>query len=185
MGTLRWGLVIVAAAAALGSCGSPPPTATPPAPAGASSASPASASSEPTTSSATQQSDLTKPFGSTFTWSDGVAVTVSKPAPYKPSSPDLVKMIDPTSKSFVVMDVTLKNGSQKPIDAIATNLKATTGSREAKAFFDSANGVELPTSKVLPGAELKWKAAFGVDEGAPFVVTVSYGFGNPDGIYKD
>jgi hypothetical protein len=178
MRTLGQGLLIGATILAISACGSTPTASAPPA-----ADAPTAASSSTTTAGA--KSDLTKPFGSTFTWDDGVAVTVSKPAPFKPSNPEVVKMQDPQSKSFVVVDVTLKNGSKEPIDAIMLRLKATTGSREAKQLFDTAAGVDLPTSKILPGADLKWKAAFGVDEGAPFVMTVDYGFGNASGIYKD
>ena len=66
----------------------------------------------------------------------------------------------------------------------ALQFRASTGKREAAQVFDYGNNVELPTVKVLPGNELTWRAAFGVDEGEPFVLTVDYAFGNETGFYQ-
>ena len=188
MNRLQQGILVVAVGAGLSACGSAPTvTSSPPAaatPLGTTSVSASTSPSATPSSASSSQSDLTKPFGSTFTWTDKVGVTVGQPAPFTPSSPEVAKMMDPTSKKFVVVDVTLKNGGDKPVDAVLVHLQATTGSRESKALFDTAAGIDFPTAKVLPGAELKWKAAFGVDEGAPFVLTVTNGFGNPAGIYR-
>lgn len=126
-----------------------------------------------------EPSELTKPFGSTFTWDDGVAITVSKPKAYKPD--EFAAIID-DSKSFVIVSVTVKNGSEEAVESISLNLRATTGEREAGSVFDDTS--TLPTVKVLPGKSLKWSQAFGVDKGAPFVLTVDYGFGNATGIYQ-
>ena len=74
---------------------------------------------------------------------------------------------------------------RRSLIAIAlTAVRASTGKREAAQVFDYGNNVELPTVKVLPGNELTWRAAFGVDEGEPFVLTVDYAFGNETGIYQ-
>ena len=136
----------------------------------------------PASPTASAASEWTKPFGSTFTWEGGVAVTVSAPQPY-PATAN-VTMIDANSESFVVMDVTMKNGTAQPLDPILLQFRASTGKREAAQVFDYGNNVELPTVKVLPGNELTWRAAFGVDEGEPFVLTVDYAFGNETGIYQ-
>lgn len=143
------------------------------------SATPADAA---TTEASPSAADLTKTFGSTFTWDDGLAITVSAPQPLPPS--EILTAISPDWSSFVVMDVTVTNGTSAPVPALDLRLQATTGSRQAEAAFDSSQGIELPTVDVLPGADLTWKAAFGVEEGQPFVVSVDYGFGNATGYYK-
>lgn len=124
---------------------------------------------------------LSKKFGSTFTWDDGASITVSKPKAFKPSEYSSSQKF----KDHVIMDVTIKNGSDKPIEAILFGTQATTGDAEAEAVFDGEKGVDLPTSKVLPGKSLKYKIAFGVKKGEDFVLSVSYDFGNTDGIYQD
>lgn len=125
-------------------------------------------------------SELTKRFGSTFTWDDGVAITVSKPKTFKKSA---YAAGGKDFNSAVSMEVTIKNGSAEPIEAFEVFLKATTGDVEAEAIFDE--GIDSPSAKILPGKSLKYKTAFGVNKGQDFVLTVSYGFGNSDGIYQD
>lgn len=167
-------LVLLSAVAACGGA----PTATPPtAPVTTAVVAPAPATSPSTPST------LTKPFGSTFTWDDGLSVTVSAPAPLKPQTD--VSYQDKDSKAFVVIEVTFKNGATEPMSPGMLSLRGTTGSREAKRIFDSASGLELePSAKVLPGREVKWKVAFGVDLGKPFTVQVDYGFDRKGGIYE-
>ena len=160
-------LVLVAALSACGSI----PVATPPQQ--APSTSPTSAA----------PSTLTKQFGSTFTWDDGLAVTVTAPQKFKPKTD--VSYQDKDSKAFVIMEVTFKNGAAEPMSPGMLYLTGTTGSREAKRIFDSANGIELePSAKVLPGREVKWKVAFGGDLGQPFTVQIDYGFDRKGGIYE-
>jgi hypothetical protein len=136
-----------------------------------------------TSSTTTTESTLTKNFGSTFTWPDGIAVTVSKPAPYTPSSSAAKQTGD---KKFISVETTLKNGTKAPIEASQFYAKATTGDREAHEVFDSGQGMGgSPSSTILPGKELKWKTAWGVEEGKPFVMTVSYSFDRSPGIYQE
>ena len=172
-------LVALVLVTALSACGSAP-VATPPQQAPTGSAGKV-ASSASLTSAA--PSALTKQFGSTFTWDDGLAVTVSAPTPFKPKSD--VSYQDKDSKAFVVVEVTFKNGATEPMSPGMLSLRGTTGSREAKRIFDSASGLELePSAKVLPGREVKWKVAFGVDLGQPFTVQIDYGFDRKGGIYE-
>lgn len=126
---------------------------------------------------------LTKPFGSTFTWDDGLAITVSPPQPFTPKGD--VSYQDKESKGFVVMEVTFRNGTAGAKEPMLLVLRATTGTREAKRVFDMGNGVEMdPSAKVLPGREVKWRVVYGVDPGKPFVMQVDYGFDRKGGIYE-
>lgn len=193
----RTKLACVAAAILVGGCTQQGVTATAPAPSSSTSSSsvsttpPSAPPSTTTTSkpavptSATSSSSapadqFTKPFGSKLTWDDGLAVTISKPVPYKPSSSGSANAAD---KAFVAMDVLIENGTAKPIEAVLVSTKATTGDREAHKVFDSANGIDLPTAKVLPGKALKYRIAYGVDQGKDFILTVQAGFDRKEGIY--
>lgn len=81
------------------------------------------------------------------------------------------------------MDVTLINGTDKPQNPLVWSVQATSGDEEARAVFDSANGVDLPTGDILPGKQRKYKIAFGRKKGAEFIVQVSHGF-DDSGYYK-
>lgn len=108
---------------------------------------------------------------------------MSAPTPFKPKA-DLSYQ-DKTSKTFVVMDVTFKNGTAEALSPGMLFMSGTTGSREAKRIFDSAGGIDLePSAKVLPGREVAWKVVFGVDTGRPFTVEINYGFDRKAGIYE-
>lgn len=138
-------------------------------------------SAEPSEESS-ESSSLTKKFGSTFTWDDKVAVTVSEPKPYTPSESAAV---DGSFKKFVVVEIVLKNGSDKPYSPGSDFMtSATTGDVEADRVFDSGNGVDSPMVDVLPGKSLKWKEAYGVNESGDLVLKVENGFGNAAGYYQ-
>lgn len=139
----------------------------------------ADASSKKKSDKGDSSDSLTKKFGSTFTWDDGSSITVSKPKAYKPSKWAAIPKKFP---HYVIMTVTLKNGTSDPVDAMMWSLSATTGDAQSEQVFDE--NTELPTAKILPGKTLKYKVAFGVKKGKDFVVVVQYGFGNADGIYK-
>jgi len=138
------------------------------------------APSSATSSSPAPADKFTKPFGSKLTWDDGLAVTISKPVPYKPSPG---RSADATDKAFVVMDVLIENGTAQPIEGGLLSTRATTGDREAQRLFDSANGIDYPTAKVLPGKALKYRIAYGVDPAKDFILTVQAGFDRKEGIY--
>ncbi|MBD2760585.1 hypothetical protein IEE94_13835 [Yimella sp. cx-573] len=141
------------------------------------------ASGETTTAEESGQDDAkTKPFGSTFTWDDKLAITVSKPQPFTPSE---YTATDSKFKKFVTMDVELKNGTSKVYETFSITLSGTSGDQQTDQIFDSANGVEMPTAKLLPGKSLKFKVAFGYTPGQDFTVVVNSidDFNRADGIY--
>lgn len=141
----------------------------------------AQTSSSSTSTSSDEGSSKTKPFGSTFTWDDGVAVTISKPRSFQPSP---YAASDNKFKKFVVVDVTLKNGSKEPYNAMTLTTTATSGDKQSDGVFDSEKGIDLPTADILPGKTLTWKQAYGVDDTGDLVIAVDNGFGNATGYYK-
>ena len=122
-------------------------------------------------------SSLTKRFGSTFTWDDGVAVTVGKGTPFT-SGPYAA----PASTKGLLFTVTVTNGSKEPVNPMLINLQATSGQQQAEAIFDSEQGIDLPTADVLPGRSTTYKAAFS-NPSAPFTMQVNYGI-NATGYYE-
>lgn len=141
----------------------------------------ASESSE--TSAASDGSSLTKPFGSTFTWDDKLAVTVSKPVPFTPSE---YAVTDSKFKKFVKLTVVIKNGTDKVYESFNFNESATSGDQQTDKVFDSAKGIELPTAKILPGKSLTYNVAYGYTPGQDYTLTVNSmdRFDRADGIYS-
>lgn len=129
-----------------------------------------------------EQESLTKPFGSTFTWDDKLSVTFSKPQPYTPGE---YAAGTENFKDFVVMDVTIKNGTSKVYDANMFTASATTGEKESDQVYDG-DKIGSPSSKVMPGKSLKFKVAFGVEKGQDFTVVINSmdRFDRADGIYS-
>ena len=175
-------IVLVAAAASmfgLVGCGSSGPAVTPPesSPAqAASQTSEAPAGEEPTETTPTSEApDAAEKFGSTATWPDGVSLTVSQPKPFKPSQ--FAAGVE-SAKKFVVVDVTLKNGSKAPVESSLAFLRATSGDAEAEGVFDSEKGIEMPSSRVMPGKSLKWRQAFG-QPGSDIAITADWNFQGP------
>ncbi len=113
----------------------------------------------------------TLPFGTTFVWDDGVRLTVGTPKAFRPS-----KLAAGTQgfKAFVAYDVTVVNGTAKRLGAMSISSQATAGDRQSARVFDQA--FDLPTAQILPGRTLRWREAYGVVKGQPFVVTFRSGF---------
>jgi len=98
-------------------------------------------------------------FGTTWEWEDGVAVTVSKPKPFRPSEYAAGK---DGAKKFVSFTITVKNGSKQKIDLTGMANMAS-GDTESHEVFDSGNGVSgAPMTGILPGRKVTYKVAFGI-----------------------
>lgn len=109
-----------------------------------------------------------------------MAATVSKPTPFKPSE---TASAPEGAQDFVVIEVTLLNGSDKPVESVLLSTRATSGDAEAEQVFDFDQGIGPPSSKVLPGKTLKWREAY-AKPGDDFVLTVDWNFGGGSGIYQ-
>lgn len=89
-------------------------------------------------------------MGESFTYSDGLQVTISKPTEVQTSyGPGL---------SF---DIKIVNGTDAGFDPSMDFITAQVGNTEAEEIFDSENGYEgTPMTTVLPGRETSYKVAF-------------------------
>jgi hypothetical protein len=115
------------------------------------------ASSEPTDSATPERETLA--FGKSYTWHDGVSVTVGRPTNFKPSAYAVVEK----SKRYLKFTVTVVNKSNKPIDLGLTYISVQSGNEEAREVFDSMSGLRgPPDTKVLRGRQSEFDAGFGV-----------------------
>lgn len=134
---------------------------------------------ETVSSTAPAEESLTKSFGSTFTWEDGSGITVAEPKVFQPVQFSAKEKAD----EYVIMEVTLINGTKEPKNPFSWTISATTGDEEATSVIDVEAGIDPPTGDILPGKERRYKVAFGRKKNAEFIVQVRYGF-NDSGYYK-
>ncbi|MFD3549506.1 hypothetical protein ACFWUW_28595, partial [Streptomyces sp. NPDC058655] len=113
--------------------------------------------------SASQAPGLTSalPFGETFTYGDGIKVSLSAPKKYKPES----LYGRETVKNAVQMTVTITNGSTRPHEVIyaVPNVRDDKG-MTAELVFDGSVPKMIQGS-ILPGASASGVMAFEVPEG--------------------
>lgn len=135
--------------------------------AGSSSVAPASTAAV-TTAAAENAGGLK--FGDTHTWEDGLAVTVSKPTEFTPDEYAVGAESEGTPQLF---EVTVKNGTDKPVEAMGISIQASSGGAQNDPIFDSASGIEVPTVAIQPGKSLSWKMGFNVADPADLTLDVS------------
>lgn len=113
------------------------------------------------------------PLGQTFTYENGLAVLVSDPQPYEPSS--FVREMTPAA-AYLVFDVTVVNGTPDAYEPIAFYATAQSDNVEAQQVFDSEKLALPPSTPLLPGRESKFKIAFGVANPDDLVLMIRPGF---------
>jgi hypothetical protein len=91
------------------------------------------ASTEPADSGEPQPEALE--FGKSYTWDDGVTLTVGKPKKFKPSEYAAAEK----AKGYLKFTVTIVNKSDKPLDLGLTYI---TVQSSKKQLFDSENDLE-------------------------------------------
>lgn len=115
------------------------------------------ASTEPTDSGEPEQETLA--FGKSYTWDDGVSVTVGKPKKFEPSEYASAEK----AKGYLKFTVTVVNESNKSLDLGLTYITVQSSNKEAEPVFDSVNGLgSTPDTKVLKGRESEFGVGFGV-----------------------
>jgi hypothetical protein len=114
-------------------------------------------------------------FGETYTYEDGLVVTIGTPQPYTPSESAAVG--EPRPPAFVVFDVTVVNGSQANYEPAIFSVSLQSANVEEQQVFDSANGIGgTPTTPILPGREAAFRLAFGATNPNDLVMQVSPSF---------
>jgi hypothetical protein len=109
-------------------------------------------------------------FGKSYTWDDGVSVTVGKPKKFEPSEYAAAEK----AKGYLKFTVTVVNKSDKPLDLGLTYITVQSSNKEAEPVFDSENGLEsTPDTKVLKGRESEFDVGFGVADTKDVVMEVA------------
>ena len=95
-------------------------------------------------------------LGESFTYSDGLQITVGKPSAFTSS-----EWAMPESAPALAFDIKIVNGTNAPYDPSMDFFSAQIGNTEAEEVFDSEQGFEgSPMTKVRPGREAAYKIAF-------------------------
>lgn len=109
-------------------------------------------------------------YGQTYTSPSGISITASKPGPFRLSESGY----SPGEfKSFVVLNITIKNGTKKAFDGDSVMLEATSGESPTEEVFDVDKSVGYEGRTILPGRSLTAKVAFGVNQGKPLTLVLS------------
>ena len=162
----------------LSGCSSAPPK-TP----SATSQPPALTQTQPATSPSSTATTMPEslPFGVQVTFSDDVAVTVSKPVPTAPQQGG-----PPGMTKWFKFTVTIHNGGTAAYDPSLLTTSMLTGETEATQTMD-LNDPNLglpPTTKVLPGHTIKVPYLYAGTPGA-ITVQVNLGVGYDDAIWHE
>ncbi|WP_181780893.1 sulfur globule family protein [Pseudonocardia pini] len=99
-------------------------------------------------------------FGQTFTYGDGLAVTIAAPQKYTPSSSAYPQDVD----RAVLVTVTVTNGSTSAFDVntFGNGPNASFAGAQAPEMFDSAKVDSASTSTLLPGKTYTYEKIFSV-----------------------
>jgi hypothetical protein len=109
-------------------------------------------------------------FGKSYTWDDGVTVTVGKPKRFNPSQFALVEK----SKRYVKFTVSVVNRSDRPIDLGRTYISVRSGNDEADQLFDVGSGLKgPPNTRVLKARESEFDVGFGVADPKDLVMELA------------
>ena len=109
-------------------------------------------------------------FGRSYTWDDGVTLTVGKPQRFTPSEFAVVKK----SRRYVKFTVIVVNKSKKPIDLGLTYISVQSDNKEADHVFDFPTGLQgPPDAKVPKGRESQFHVGFGVADPQDMIMEVA------------
>lgn len=101
-------------------------------------------------------------FGQSYTWDNGLTLTVSKPKPFKPSAYAAGAEKPGTSLRF---EITVVNKTGKPYEIVGDYVTLQSGNTEAEQIFDSEKGLNgTPNTPVLDGREAKYSIGFQVQK---------------------
>jgi hypothetical protein len=119
-------------------------------------------------------------FGETYTFEDGVSITVSAPEPFTPSD-----YADTSEQAAdITVSITLTNGTGANFDPSLVYSSVTSGGVEGDRVFDSAQKVGLsPTTAVPDGQSISWLEGYSVADPAQLVLQISPGYDYEDVVY--
>jgi hypothetical protein len=125
-------------------------------------------SSDPTPRDRPTQERLA--FGKSYTWDDGVSLTVEKPEKFKPSKWAVIEK----SKHYVKFTITVVNKSDKPVKLGLTYISVQSHNKEEDQLFDAVGGLKgPPDTKVLKGRKFEFDVGFGVTDPSDLVMQIA------------
>lgn len=109
-------------------------------------------------------------FGETFTYEDGLALTVSAPEPYTPGE----YAFGAEQAANVLLTVTIVNGTTENFDPTLAYPSVSSAGVEGDDIIDSDAGLNLaPQTAVPAGQTITWQVAFSVADAAQMVLEIS------------
>jgi hypothetical protein len=108
-------------------------------------------------------------FDQPFLYEDGLEVTVGAPQPYEPSE---WAAGTEGGTSYVVMTVTIVNGSAENFDPAIFYVTASSAGTEATQIYDTDGLGSTPSTAVLPGGSVSFPIAFALNDPAQIVLEV-------------
>ncbi len=109
-------------------------------------------------------------FGDTYTYDDGLSVTISQPEEFTPSETAFGGEEFDTHLQF---EVTIENETGEDYNPDLSHISASSGGQEGDAVFDSSQGLDSPPSTtLLDGQSTSYSVGFGVNDAED--VTVEY-----------
>jgi hypothetical protein len=119
--------------------------------------------------SPTQSSELK--LGQTYTYTDGLSVTVSKATIFKPSDTSFGFV---AGQKAVYFTFTIVNKTGKAFDPTLFSVTVQSGSTEAESIYDTGKGISgTPDTKILNNRQATFKKAFSVTDPKDLVVEVN------------
>ncbi len=120
-------------------------------------------------------------FGGTFTWGDGLVVTVGAPKAFKPSDTAAIR----PAKAYEQFEITVTNRTGSVYDPSALQVGAQSGGKESEQVFDSENGIGgSPSTTVLDGRKIIFAVGFGVEDPKDIIVDVQPGYDYEPGLFS-
>lgn len=139
----------------------------------------AAAPDAPESSPEADEGTKVQSFGDSFTYEDGLQITVSTPTAMTSG-----QWAIPANAEGSAFTVTIVNGTDAPFDPVMTNLTAQSGNTEAEQIFDSENGYNGPPSTtLLPGREAQFKVAFATSDPDDIVLEIAPSWDHEAAIY--
>lgn len=123
-------------------------------------------------------------FGQTFTYPDGIAITVAKPVAGVASK--YAYGAEQTGGNLRIVTVTITNGTKKVFDpgVVTEDLNYGPDGTAAEQVFDSAQLGEGFEGKILPGKKQVAKLAFAVPAGPQdLLFSISPSFSHDDALF--
>lgn len=110
-------------------------------------------------------------FGDTFTYDDGLSVTISQPEEFNPSETAFGGEEFDTHLQF---EVTIGNETGEDYSPDLSHISASSGGQEGDSVFDSAQGLDSPPSTtLLDGQSTSYTVGFGVADADDLTVEYS------------